>query len=618
MKEYQEKYIANLRQVFRLNAPPQAIPQDAAAYAADRGRRVAEIRRLSAENTQLLRQELFPLLDDIASAGEEDIRSLEGFAAALCEGAAYLDLVLCYTLHMALITYARRQGLRDMLIRELYQGAMALFYMQDILTSSQQTPYQWKLAALFGEAAAYIRQYDSIDDMDVRGYIHRAMGNLALAYPAPNYQEGQRKMAAIRCSLQILTDPAIQAKSPGLPWDLYIYKSHQERTTGMGLLRAGESDPQILREVMESAEFVLDRQTEMVKKHGGAPALRWAYAYEAAQYHCGVQPLHYLLGWMEQAYMERDEGDYSHEGVYRNMFLPALYAAYLEDDGELQAKKRAVMELMYRRMARYVRRMPDNRLSESTQKNLLACLQSFIEYPGGILEKDFILKLVACHNPDSYASSRMAADVAMLMVDRAVDACPQVFVGSLGLSRAGDVPAHREALRTFAYEGCLLHNVGVLPFNNLTRHIGRSWLAEENEIYQCHVFAGRLMLDRSPSTRPYAWAALGHHRFYNGQGGYPAAYRREEDPQPVLTDLISAAVHLVRLLDGRVFLTSTSLGLAGALARIRAEAGVRIAPCWAQVLAGLEPALQAYLQTGQVRAYEEAFALLRGESPSGL
>ena len=84
------------------------------------------------------------------------------------------------------------------------------------------------------------------------------MGNLALAYAGLDEADGRRKSAAIRRSLQILEDPVYHEKSPDLPWDLYLMKTHQERTTALGLLRTGFADPQIQREVMESAEYVRD------------------------------------------------------------------------------------------------------------------------------------------------------------------------------------------------------------------------------------------------------------------------------------------------------------------------------------------------------------------------
>ena len=121
----------------------------------------------------------------------------------------------------------------------------------------------------------------------------------------------------------------------------------------------------------------MDRQRETAAKQGGKPAFRWQYAYEAAQYHCGIRPLSYFLGWLEQAYMERNEQDYTLEGTYYNMFLPALYADYISKDADCRMKKKEIMQLMYRRMTKYVRRMPDNQLSSAIQKQLLSCVTTY-------------------------------------------------------------------------------------------------------------------------------------------------------------------------------------------------------------------------------------------------
>ena len=182
MREYQEKYIQNLKEIFVLNAAPEQIPLDVEAFVQERNQRRAQARALAQENTALLRQELFPQLDDVVSASDEDVAHLEDFAAHLVEGAAQLDMVLSYYLHNALLVYARRWEKRDMLIRELYQTAMALFYMEESATRVKQYPYRSKLAMLFGEAASFIKCYDAIEDQETRGYIHRSMANLALVY----------------------------------------------------------------------------------------------------------------------------------------------------------------------------------------------------------------------------------------------------------------------------------------------------------------------------------------------------------------------------------------------------------------------------------------------------
>lgn len=606
MREYQEKYLGNLRRVFELNSMPAKLPSPQ-EYLARLPERTRELQRLSEENTAMLRRELFPLLDDIITATQEDIANLERFAAAMNQGGAYLDLVLCYYLHNAIITYARHWQKRDLLIRHLYHGAMSLFYMQEILRRADRTDYNWKMSLMFGEAASYIKQYDQIEDMETRGYIHRAMGNLALAYPGLDEADGRRKQAAIRRSLQILEDPVYHEKSPDLPWDLYLMKTHQERTTALGLLRTGFVDPQIQREVMESAEYVLDG---LGRSQGGRIPIRWQYAYEAAQYHCGVRPLSYLLGWLENAFMERDEGDYSSEGFYRSMFIPALYASYLEHDGQLIYKKQYVLSFMYRRLEEYVRKMPDHQLSEATLNNLLACLQSFVEYPDGILEKDFIMTLVVCRSPDSFASSYMSSQIARMMVQAALLRCPEYLSGALGYEDEETLRANKDRLETFVYEACLLHNVGFLAFCNLARRIGRGRLEEEEELIRCHVYAGAKLLGQSPSTRPYVNAALGHHRFFDGSGGYPKEYDRSKDPNVMLTDLISAAIRLVHIMEDRA--GGGPLRLDTALEQISREAGTRLDPKWCRLLAEISPRLEEYLPTARTQAYNAAFLLLRG------
>lgn len=612
MKGYQEKYIQNLKRIFELNAMPGEIPQDAAAYAEQRMERGLAVRRIAGENTALLRAELFPLLDDIATASREDVESLEEFAAGLNEGGAYLDLALCHKLYEALVTYARHWRLRDLLIRSLYNQAMALFYMQEILNRTGRSNFRWKMNLLFGEAASYLKQYDEIDNMDTRGYIHRAMGNLALAYSDLDPESGRKKLSAIRRSLRILQDPVYHEKSPSLPWALYLSKTHQERTTALGLLRAGIVDPQVQREVMESAEYVLDQQKELSRQRGGSPPMRWRYAYEAAQYHCGVRPLGYLLNWLEKVYLERDPADYTHEGMYCNMFLPALYASYLAKSPEMSRSKKLVLGLMYRQLAAYVRKMPDNQLSEATLNNLLACLQSFVEYPDGIQEKDFIITLAVCRSPDTFVASYMAAQVARMLVGRVLEDCPQALSGTLGYIESQDLCAHRQELETFAYEACLLHNVGVLAFSNLLRRAGRGRLEVEEEMYRCHVYAGQTLLDQSESTRPYAQAALGHHRFFNGKGGYPSEYSRSEDPNVLMTDLVSTVIHFIHLLGVTPSLSREPLPLEQALAEVRAEAGARLNPAFCGPLLTLEPELREYLQDGRAKAYEKAFELIKG------
>ena len=262
MRDYQERYIENLKRVMALADAPADAPRDIRLYVRQRQEKNMQIADIIAENTELLRRNLMPLLDDVVSASEEEAAQLEEFASHLMKGSRQLDLLLNYMLRSALVTYARKHEKRDMLIRQLYHTGMALFYMQQIIYHADRNDYRWKMSMVFGEAAAYIKKYDEIEDVDTRGYVHRSMANLALAYRWSVREEAEQKHKAIRRSFHVLTDLHYREKTPALPWDVYLYKSHQERTTAMQLLRRGDADHQTLREVMESAEYVFKKQME--------------------------------------------------------------------------------------------------------------------------------------------------------------------------------------------------------------------------------------------------------------------------------------------------------------------------------------------------------------------
>ncbi|MFR5785777.1 MAG: hypothetical protein ACLUHE_00635 [Christensenellales bacterium] len=52
---------------------------------------------------------------------------------------------------------------------------------------------------------------------------------------------------------------------------------------------------------------------------------------------------------------------------------------------------------------------------------------------------------------------------------------------------------------------------------------------------------GYEVLQKRPSTRPYAKAALYHHRWYNEKGGYPADLSYKDEPDAILYQILTCA-----------------------------------------------------------------------------
>lgn len=612
MNAYQKKYMDNLMLVTSLSAFSSELPTDIPRFIRERRANNKQIGMIIAENTDLLRRNLMPLLDNIVSATEEEICELEDFAAHLLQGAKQYDLLLNYTLRNALVTYARKHNLRNMLIRELYHTGMALFYMQQLISQADKNNYRWKMSMMFGEAAAYIKKYDEIEDVDTRGYIHRSMANLVLAYRWNIPAEAVQKSRALKRSFQILTDPLYHQKTPGLPWDTFIYKSHQERTTAMLLLRLGNSDAETVREVMESAEYIRKRQLEDSRKRGIAPSVHWLLEYDIALYHCGILTLSQLLLNMEKMFMDQDQDDFSENGIWGNVMLPAFYSEYMHFEPAMIQKKKTVMLYMYRQMISYVQRMSNTQLNDRLIYSLLEGFQTFIEYPGEIQAKDFLINLVVCRDPDIYVYLQLTAELSKMIMETAIRQCPAHLTGVLSCQNAGEVQSRAAEILQFTYECGMLHDIGLFLFENLVTFAARSRLEEENIMYNYHVDAGKRILSRCESTRKYVPAAFGHHRYFNEKGGYPEEYHREDDPDCQVTDVVSIASSLVRLLDPKFNSGRVSLSFPEALQLVQSKAGTRFSPVFTDILTQISGRVQEYISTGIVQAYEKAFDILRG------
>ena len=607
MRQYLERYIDNTRKMNKLldNHVAEDVRQEDIYRHKQEDH--MEVVRLRGENMGILREKLIPLLDDILNASLADIKSLEEFADLLMK--SQLDNGLQYQVCNALVIYARMKADRDLLIKELYLTAMAAYNFQRMEGRATADKFRWKMHMLFGEAAGYIRYYDEIENVETRGYIHRAMGNLALGYAGNAPETVAKKMNVLRRSLQVLNDPAYHEKTPGLPWDLFIYKSHQERTTLFGFLRSGEATLQDIREVMESAQFVYDRQVKNAREKGIPLQPQWEYAYYAASYHGGIHTLEESLQNIEKVYTSVSMTDYSQQGMYANVYIPAVYAVYMNTDERLSGKKKPVLLMMYRRLVQYVKHVPSSMFNDALFFYIRSSLDTYVEYPGEYSFREFIEEMVACRQPETYVHSLMVARIAQAILHRVLEHSPGLLLGVRGMDSEEALLGGREDLDSFLYECGILHDIGKMKLLNLYGIQNRSWIAEEEEMHCLHTVLGCEILQRWPSTRDYAVAALGHHCGYDGKSGYPEEYRREETADAALIDILGVADYIDRNNDvignyqGRVF------SLEEVFENLKKESGTLLAPCFVEAALEIRQEIQGILEGGREEAYRKAYGM---------
>ncbi len=575
MKPYQQEYLENLRQfsILSQRKRPEGLTYE--EYAAQLAEDRARIIHLDRRNMELLRAGLFPLLDDLFDAGEEELKALEEFSFELFDARRELDVGLFCQIRKALLTLARQNQDRNAMIRDLYwlgMGRYALCNKMVGLPLSDVEEYMTQMRLCFAEAAAYLKYFDEIDDAETQGYIIRSRANMSLG----QFNSPSDKIQLVRQTLEILQDAGYQKAAPSLPWERFIYLTHQNMTSSISHSGENTMTPGDIASIMESAYIVYNRQFQETKAQGRRPPVKSAFGYYTIEFYCGLYNLDTLLLKLEGLLDAADPADYSVNGMYAMISLLAFYSQYLSHYPDRIPPRKEFIQGLYRRMLDYVDAYPRELGDSSLFLYLRQLSFTFLELDGGILYGEFLRRVILRFAPEIYRHSQIVGAGAKILCAAIMDDDPSYFDDIDFIQAITDPLEKRQAVLDYAMGCGTFHDVGKINVIELYTCTPRQWFEEEYDMAHLHTLAGCALLERHPSTSRYAPAALGHHSWYDGSRGYPPAYKRLECPARQMVDVIGlldwlevavnsdqmynraeqtfeAAVHAAAELEGRRF-----------------------------------------------------------------
>lgn len=185
--------------------------------------------------------------------------------------------------------------------------------------------------------------------------------------------------------------------------------------------------------------------------------------------------------------------------------------------------------------------------------------------------------ILAGHKP-TYVHSLMVAELTRALLHRQIETRPETLVGLLGCRSAAEVQARREELCQTAYECGLYHDLGKCAVLMYIDNNARRLLDEEFFCIQSHPRTGADILNRMGCGRTLALAALYHHCYYNGKGGYPNDVPFCPPEIKGIVDALSVADSLDAATDniGRCY--NLAKPFRTLLEELRAQSGTRYAP----------------------------------------
>ena len=315
-----------------------------------------------------------------------------------------------------------------------------------------------------------------------------------------------------------------------------------------------------------------------------------------------------------------DDARYGDTGDVSRLFAAfATRHAALEPTLGTDPECRRLLTQLYRDLARCLLRLPPNACSESSRSSLAAILSRFHEpEEGGIFFAQMSALVLSAIHPATYVHSLMVGQIAKALGMTLIEREPERLIGLCGCENAAQVRSRRVRIAHHMYQCGFYHDLGKLHCLELIDINYRSLFNGEFERIRLHPEAGGALLRRSPSTAIYADAALGHHAWYNGQGGYPGGFSRNACAQPVAVDITALADCLDSATDTAFLGHSQGKSLESFIEEARDGAGSRYVPYAVALLD--DPAfcreLEALLARGREEAYRFACHRCREQLPA--
>lgn len=514
-----ERYIEDLRTVRTLSQPKFSPDMKAKELLETIQSNAIKCFDYMKENNAILNELVFRRAP--AELTSAEIASLQEFADKMFDYASSEDCGIAYKVYSLLLENARIRGDKPAIVRYLYGKAVSLHYLNVRGRDYAINPYGTQVRGLFQEGAGYIAEYESFDKT-TKGYIMRCLGNSRMSMPRSTPEECTEYMKVFDKAMGIIADPYYHRLDPDLPWGKFEYAMHMDRETLLSYLRH-HNDPVVAVRVMESAEAIYRDRVLYKGEEARLQNWRVSYLYKAACFHAGRGTAREVVEELLDIIHHTDIQDYSDTGINKNLTAVSYLVAYEvkmppADRREMACRTEEVMD----RSLRYLDNVPQNRYSR--------------------------------------------------VVSRAVRELVEMQ------AEAGTARRSRIEICELAYECGLYHDVGK---SCVFLYIGNNYrrlLDEEFTCIQWHTVFGCELLCNVGGKDDLAPAALYHHTFYDGHGGYPKNYPPCPAGIKPIVDALTVADSLDAATDniGRCYTMAKPVDTL--LGEFHAQRGTRYAP----------------------------------------
>lgn len=227
----------------------------------------------------------------------------------------------------------------------------------------------------------------------------------------------------------------------------------------------------------------------------------------------------------------------------QKVLMPFMNYFYLNDVADvLYRKKRAAVKKMCEAIVTIYHLRQDQQADNTYVKylNILATYPRAIKY---LTEKEriyYLNELNVATQVTTYAHSLHVAMIAQKLMEGILAYQPELVKDVLGERRNGKVFWDTKKCMDFIFEAAMYHDIGKNAIISVVNNDFRPLTDEEFAIIKKHPALGAELLKIAPSLyEKFRDTTLGHHKWYNGKGGYPKDFDNTKSPKRILIDIIT-------------------------------------------------------------------------------
>ena len=225
-----------------------------------------------------------------------------------------------------------------------------------------------------------------------------------------------------------------------------------------------------------------------------------------------------------------------------------------------------------------------HRLDQQRSTNYIKSLNTLTTYPRitkYLKPKErihFLNTLNVATQVTTYAHSVHVSMIAEELMKGVLAYQPELLVGALGDLQVSDILANKKKYIDFAHDAAMHHDLGKNSIISVVNNDYRPLTDEEFAIIKRHPELGLQYLELAPSLKKFHDTTLGHHKWYNGKGGYPMSFDNTKSPMRIMIDIVTLSDCMQAATErvGRNYKGEKNFDTV--MAEFRRDAGVRYNP----------------------------------------